>query len=75
MLSPSCRVKGYVSYLLLCAVRKSVVHSGAGDGFWWYMCNDGIETIEMLKGGAETMHGLCSCVGSLHVYLFCNLWI
>ena len=74
MLSPSCRVKGYVSYLLLCAVRKSVVQTGQ---IWVleYMCNEGIETIGMLKGGAETMHGLCSCVGSLHVYLFCNLWI
>ena len=25
----------------------------------------------MLKGGAKTMHGLCSCVGSRHVYLVC----
>ena len=23
------------------------------------------------KGGAKTMHGLCSCVGSRHVYLVC----
>ena len=28
MLSPSCLVKGYVSYLLLCAVCKSVVQTG-----------------------------------------------
>ena len=27
--------------------------------------------IGMLKGGAKTMHGLCSCVGSRHVYLVC----
>ena len=25
----------------------------------------------MLKGGAKTMHGLCSCVGSRHVHLVC----
>ena len=35
------------------------------------MCREVFQTIGMLKGGAKTMHGLCSCVGSRHVYLVC----
>ena len=35
------------------------------------MCREEFQTIGMLKGGAKTMHGLCSCVGSRHVHLVC----
>ena len=77
--SKCCRLR--VALRVMCPICCCVRYARALSrqdryGFWWYMCNEGIETIEMLKGGgAETMHWLCSCVGSLHVYLFCNLWI
>jgi len=44
-------------------------------GFWWCMCREEFQTIGMLKGGAKTMRGLCSCVGSRHVYLVCIFWV
>ena len=76
--SKCCRLR--VALRVMCPICCCVRYARALSrqdryGFWWYMCNEGIETIGMLKGGAETMHGLCSCVGSRHVYLFCNLWI
>ena len=44
-------------------------------GFWWCMCREEFQTIGMLKGGAKTMRGLCSCVGSRHVCLVCIFWV
>ncbi len=44
-------------------------------GFGWYMCREEFQTIGMLKGGAKTMHGLYSCIGSRHVCLVCIFWV
>ena len=75
--SKCCRLR--VSFRVMCPICCCVRYARAlsrqeRNEFWWYMCNEEIQTIGMLKGGAETMHGLCTCVDSRHLFFF-NLWI
>ena len=69
--SKCCRLR--VSFRVMCPICCCVRYARAlsrqeRNEFWWYMCNEEIQTIGMLKGGAETMHGLCSCVDSRHFF-------